>query len=360
MLIFRALIREILSPFAFALVILGSLMTTGFVLFGLIEDSARFHYSLWSMAQIVVLRLPEMLYYTLPMAVLLATLLAVSRLSADQELLILRLMGVSLWKFTWPFVVFSLGVASLTVALNETLVPPASWLARQVLHEAQTGEITLPQQAENLIYRDLGPEGLRQLIYARYAHTGQLEQVVVEKFTDQKLDTVLLAKRAEFKDGLWQFHQGTTLHLRNPDSILRGSFDSYQMALPAALPQLLHESRQPAEMNLRSLAQQIALLQQSGANTQALRVRWQQKIAVPFAAVVFALLGVVLGAQSLRSKSQGFGISLGVIFLYYLLMSLGTALGDDGKVPAWLGAWLPHLCCLPLALGMLAHRNQQG
>ena len=99
MLLDRYLLREWLGPLAFALTVLGSLMTTGFVLFGLIEESARFHYPVGLMVQIMLLRLPEMLFYTLPMAALLATLLAVARLSGDQELLILRITGMSFWRF---------------------------------------------------------------------------------------------------------------------------------------------------------------------------------------------------------------------------------------------------------------------
>ena len=357
MLISRYLLREVLSPFSFALVILGSLMTSGFVLFGLIEESARFHYSLWAMLQIVCLRLPEMLFYTLPMAVLLATLLAVSRLASDYELLVMRLTGLSLWGFAGPFVLFAISVASVTVVLNETLVPSSSWLARKILEQARTGQLSFPEHQEHMVFKEMGPTGLKHLIYARFADGNYLEDVVIQRFENQQLDSVLQAKKASFKDGYWDFEAGETLHLHSDAGILKGHFEHYRISLPVALPQILNESRQPGEMNLRELATQIQLLQLSGASVAALKVRWHQKIAVPFAAVVFALLGVVLGARSLRSKSQGFGISLAVVFLYYLLMSLGTALGDSESVAPVLGAWLPHLVTLPLAMGLLAYRN---
>lgn len=334
-------------------------MTTGFVLFGLIEDSARFHYPVLLMLQIVCLRLPEMLFYTLPMASLLATLLAVSRLANDQELMSLRLSGLSFWRFASPFIAGSLALALVSIALNETLVPPSAWLARQALHQAQSGQsLSLPRQ-EHLLYRDLGTEGLRHLIYARSSDGSQLQGVVVQAFREQKLKAVLMADKAYFASHQWQFENGSLLELdAQRTDIRRVEFKSYQMPLAAGLQTLLRESRQPLEMNLADLSAYIAQLDRLGQSVASLQVRWHQKLAVPMAAVIFAILGVVLGARTLRSTSQSLGLSLLIVFVYYLLMSIGTALADSSQVPAWLGAWLPHLVCLPWALILMHKRNQ--
>lgn len=352
------LLREWFSPLAFALVVLGSLMTTGFVLFGLIEESARFHYPLGLMLQVMLLRLPEMLFYTLPMAALLATLLAVARLAGDQELLVLRISGMSFWRFGAPFLAASLAVALTAIGLNETLVPPSAWLARQVLNQARTGQpLSLPHQ-EHLLFRDTGPEGLRHLIYARATDGHQLAGVVVQIFEKDQLKAVLLADSGRFDTGAWRFFHGSVLELdAHSDQILRARFASYSLNLPATLASLIRESRQPLELNLHELGRYIQQLESAGQPVAALKVRWHQKLTTPLAALVFCALGLVLGARTLRSASQGLGLSLLIVFVYYLLMSLGTAMGDGGQIPAWLGAWLPQLVTVPLALGLMARRN---
>ncbi|MGV3523164.1 MAG: LptF/LptG family permease [Candidatus Sericytochromatia bacterium] len=361
MILERYLLRELLGPFALALLVLGCLMTTGFVLFGLIEESAQFHFSLALMGQIVLLRLPEMLFYTLPMAVLLGTLLAVARLSNDQELLSLRVSGLSFWRFSAPFLLFSLLIGGVTVGLNESLVPPATWLARQLLQQARSGKLELPRSQEHLLLRDSGPEGLRHLIYARRSQGESLEGVVVQVFVEQRLRGVLSAERARFNAAGWQFERGELVELNAPDGRLaRLRFARYALPLPATLAGFLNESRQPLEMNWGELGRHIAALERAGQSAAALKVRQQQKAAVPLAAVPFAGLGCVLGARTLRSRSQGLGLSLMLIFVYYLLMSIGTALGDGGQVPPWLGAWLPHLLLLPVIGGLLARRNQRA
>ncbi len=357
----RYLLQELLPPFGFALGILGALMSTGFVLFGLIEESARFHYSLALILKVLVLRLPEMLYFTLPMAMLLGSLLAASRLAADLEWLTFRLNGISFWRLVLPWFIFAVLLSGLTVLLNETLVPPASWLARQALHQARTGELQLANQQEHLFFRLTTPEGLQDLIYARYAGGQGLEQVVVQHFEGQDLRWVLQAKSASFDGDRWHFKQGQTLEL-NPeeDQILQARFSDYQYALPAALPEVLAESRQPQEMNLAQLGQHLVRLQALGQNVAALSVRWHQKIAIPFAAVVFAMLGAAIGTRSLGSRAQGLGLSLLIVFCFYLLMSTGTALADAQQIPAWLGAWFPHVLLLPVVLALMQRRNQQA
>ena len=62
--------------------------------------------------------------------------------------------------------------------------------------------------------------------------------------------------------------------------------------------------------------------------------------------MVCAIVGAPLGMQKQRgSSSIGFGISVVVIFIYYSIMTLGNALGNGGKIPAYLAAFLPDIIC---------------
>lgn len=349
-----------MPPFLLALALLGCLMSTGFVLFGLIEESARFHYSLGLMVKVFVLRLPEMLYYTLPMAMLMGAMLAVAQLANDQEWLSLRLLGLSFWRLLLPF----LGLAGLcatgAIALNELWVPSSTEWARHLLVAAQQGQVRLPTQQRHVFVREADDQGLKHLIYAREAREGVLYDVVIQRFVDHQLRFVLQAKQAQLEQGVWRFSQGRTLNLHADQAPLQGFFETYTLPLTQALPHLLQAPQSPQEMNASTLKQHIAQLESLGQDTRALQVRWHQKFALPWAAVPFALLGVVLGARTVRTRSQGLGLSLLLVFGYYLLMSLGTALGDSGQwLPLW-AAWLPHLVLMPCVLGLVHWRNQRG
>src|SRR5690606_6830080 len=102
--------------------------------------------------------------------------------------------------------------------------------------------------------------------------------------------------------------------------------------------------KDPEEMSLAELREHIGVLSSQGADVRSLEVQMHLKFSIPLASVVFALVGVPLGIQSHRSaSSSGFGLSIIIIFLYYVLMSIGSALGQAGTLPLPLAAWIQNI-----------------
>ena len=76
-----------------------------------------------------------------------------------------------------------------------------------------------------------------------------------------------------------------------------------------------------------------------------------RKFSVPFACLVFGLVGVPLGIRPARAvRSRGFSVSLVVIFLYYLLLTTGETLAQKGGVPPLLALWTPNVVFLLLGM----------
>ena len=100
--------------------------------------------------------------------------------------------------------------------------------------------------------------------------------------------------------------------------------------------EIVASQKSPDEMNIRELARHIEILKSQGAETQKLEVDWHLKWAIPAASLVFALVGAPLGLQSHRSASSvGFGLSVIVIFIYYMIMTLGSALAQGDICPRY-------------------------
>jgi lipopolysaccharide export LptBFGC system permease protein LptF len=75
-----------------------------------------------------------------------------------------------------------------------------------------------------------------------------------------------------------------------------------------------------------------------------------KKIAIPFACLAFVLAGFPLGTMTRKGgRLLGFAFAIGLIFLYYLMLSLGQTYGDDGRLPPLLAMWLPNIGMLSLA-----------
>src|SRR5205823_1584405 len=100
----------------------------------------------------------------------------------------------------------------------------------------------------------------------------------------------------------------------------------------------------PKEMNIVELGNYIALLQRSNAATNDLLVRFYQKFSQPLACLIVALAGAPLGLLGRRSRSNiGLIYSAAIVFVYYVLQSSSGAMGEAGRIPPMVAAWLPNI-----------------
>ena len=98
------------------------------------------------------------------------------------------------------------------------------------------------------------------------------------------------------------------------------------------------------EMPLAELRARIRTQQAEGKPAIRERVEFQRRLAVPCAALIFAILGIPLGLQPVRAvRSRGMAVSLGVILVYYLLLGSAEALAQNGRVPIVPALWLPNV-----------------
>ena len=78
--------------------------------------------------------------------------------------------------------------------------------------------------------------------------------------------------------------------------------------------------------------------------TSRLKLELYQRYALPFSVLMCALIGSPLGVQPQRaSSSMGFGLSVVIVLIYYVFLSVCTTLGQSGKIPPLLAAWIPNL-----------------
>ncbi len=90
-------------------------------------------------------------------------------------------------------------------------------------------------------------------------------------------------------------------------------------------------------------------------------VEIQKKYSIPFACLVFVLLGVPLGLSSRRANT---GISLAVsllfILVYYFFLITGENLADKGQTPAWVAMWAPNIAMGALGVHLIFRSLREG
>lgn len=359
----RYIATELVFPFLFGVGAFSSLGVSVGALFELIRRVSEYGFPLSAAFRVLILKLPEFVAYSFPMSVLLATLMTYSRLSSDSEMIALKGCGISVYRIIVPALFMSFVVTGLTFTFNELIVPEANYQASTIL-ENVLGEERWPSfQQENILYweySDDDDEDLRRLFYARQFDGEQMHGLTVLDFSQERLNQIISSQTASWNvnDQTWDFFNGTIYMVSTDGSysnILR--FERQQVQLPRTPLDIASSERQdPNEMNIAESWERVRLLRQRGSRTRLRRllIRIHEKYALPFACVVFGLAGAALGSQLRRTgRATSFAISILVIFSYYLVYSLCSAMAHAEVLTPVVGAWLPNVFGVLLAGGLL-------
>ncbi len=359
---------ELVPPFLFGVGAFSSLGVSIGALFDLIRRVTESGLPISVAIQVLLLKMPEFIAYSFPMSILLSSLMTYSRLSSDSELVALKACGVSIYRMVVPALALAFLVTGITFAFNELLVPSANYQATQTL-AAALDEKDPDFQERNILYQEFEqvkqPNGkqkdvLARMFYAKEFDGNQMRGLTILDFSQDGFDQIVSAKSASWNPSqqLWDFFDGT-IYAVSTDGSFRNivKFDQQQLKLPRGPLDLASQPRDYNEMNIAQSYDYLGLLKQSGDadKIRKLKVRIQQKYALPFICVAFGLVGAALGARLNRGgRSTGFAISIVIIFSYYLLAVICGSIAQLGIVSPFLGAWLPNLFGLGAAGLLLA------
>jgi len=361
----RYIAKELALPFLFGVGAFSSIGISIGALFELIRRITESGLAITLAVQIFMLKLPEFIVLAFPMSTLLATMMTYSRLSSDSELIALRGCGVSIRRIIAPAVVLSLLITGLTFVFNELITPAANYRAAITLERALNSERP-PFQERNIFYQEFQParddadaQELKRQFYARRFDGETMSGLTILDFSQDGLSQVVSAESAtwDFSSNTWNFYNGT-IYVVSPDGSYRNiiKFEQQQLKLPRTPFDLASRTKNDTEMNITEATQQLELVRQSGDEKMIRRwqTRIQQKYALPFVCVVFGLVGASIGVLPQRtSRATSFGISIVIIFGYYLLAFITNAMGEVGILSPFLAAWLPTLLGLVAGLYLL-------
>lgn len=310
-------------------------------LFFLARLAADIPMSIGTNLALLLLRVPYFGTYSLPFATLFAVLLAFGRLSDGNEITAMRTSGWSLGRVAAPVLLTGAAVTMLSLAMSEWVVPRAEAQYRTLFHEVVRRPP--PQIQQQVLFRE-PVDGVDSVFYAQELNSldGTMKRVVIVQFQQQRPVRLIEAEVARYGPQGWVLSRGR-LSLLGTGNAIATEFEETRIALARSPRQLIAARRDPYEMTIGELRQQIARLRAAGESVVRFAVSLQAKVALPASSIIFALLAVPLGLRPHRSgRSIGFGLTVVVLVTYYFLMSVSLVLGERGQIPAFLAAWFPN------------------
>lgn len=318
----------------------------------------------------VLCNIPQVLVYTFPMAVLLSTLLAFGRLSGDSEIIAFKAGGVSFIRIALPGIFLTACIMGISLYLGEKVVPDANYMAtniliRQVIKEAKS-------ERENLLISDVDPDGTERRIFAKNLDEehGLLRGVVIFYFRQNHRLREVYAPKAVWENNLWRLIDPRTYDFDENQGIKYESKSEVgRLPIDESPTELAKRDRKPEEMSRKRLKRKLEMMRAMGSssdptetytrNYKRMEVSFHQKLALPFTCFVFGLFGIPLGLRPHRtSTSLGLGLSLVFILLFYVLMTIGRALGENGTLPPMLASWAPNVIFGGVGIYMLVKASK--
>lgn len=350
----RTLDRMVLGTFFKLFVIVALAVPPLFILGNFTEQSDSYLDRGLSRAEIglsYVYKMPEYLWFSFPIAALVATVFTIYTMTQHREIVAAKASGISFHRVVAPVVVAGLLLTGVAFGVSE-MVPRGNAVAARI-QRADGPRLTW---RSDFVYRS--ENGLDWQVGRLTADNGRMSDVVIERrpTPDQVGFHVSAEDAAWSEESGWMLVQG---YLRTllPDSTEHSmGFDRLMMpALTERPNDLLEEPRVPEEMTRAEIDRITAILERTGGDPKEWLVRRGQMIALPIAVLVIILFAAPLATTYKRGgAAYGVGISLVTVITFIILLKVAQALGEAGAISPFAAAWTPNIAFGAAALLLLA------
>jgi lipopolysaccharide export system permease protein len=346
--LYAHILKELLSPFILGLLIFTFILLTNRIL-KLMDLVVNKGIGLSEVIKLIVFLLPSFLVLTIPMSILLAILIALGRLSADGELLALKASGVSLYQILVPFAVLCCFGFLLTNSLTLFLLPSGNQAFRSHLFQLSQrhSEATLQERIFNDDFA-----GLVIYINAIPGHGKPMRGLLISDKRESDIPSliigeegIIISDQKEMKVTLRLFNGSIHRSAKDFKSYQQATFKTYDMNLQ------LSDEDGGGDTDVKYSEQGVSALMALAAerkkeNKSAIKILTElhKRFAFPCACFMLGLAGIPLGAYRKKgTRSYGFVLCIGLIFLYYFFLNLGESMAKRGVLFPALGIWMPNI-----------------
>jgi LPS export ABC transporter permease LptF len=304
---------------------------------------------IWLTLELLFLLLPSSLTLTLPTSTLLATLLTFGRLSENNEITAVRASGLPAWNYVKTPLLAALAASLFLIPFNTLLAPHAHAAFRQIYVQVLKRNPLV--RIEEKTFAEIGE-------YHIFVERKEPRKKLMRGITIYKLPSAGAPLRifAEHGTASVEGSRGITFYLQDgrieqvdpadPGRWVYTGFKDYQLFIPLVSSQSNTE-RALEEMDNRELRAEVGRLKIKRLPYPLLACQMHLRWALAWAPLLFTILGIPLAIRVHRGgRSIGFGLSLVIMVIYYVLLMGGTAAGQRGLWPPWFAVWFGNAALL--------------
>lgn len=350
----RHVAKQILAPFALAFLVITFLVVVGNLLREIADRFTSNGLMLGDMGLLVLYALPSLVTYTIPIALLFATLIAFAQLSQDCEIMAMKSAGIPIRKIFLPAVVIGLVAALLLLYLKAEVTPRLkrkikSFIVEKVL---ENPTLVLSEQAWTREFNHM-----RIFVGRIDEKRMRLEDVdiVINREDGPKRNIVAKSGRiyvGDSREKVFLELEDGAIHeydMEKPDTYSTTTFgrltipvDIYAINQYIRRYDSLDEIRKN-EMTFRQIARAFLESEDPGERWGLLR-QIGERTALAFMPLAFVLISAPLGIIPHKARRMyGFAICGGLLLAYYALLVLGETVAKRGMMNPVLAMWIPNL-----------------
>ena len=347
----KYILKQVIEMFIMGVLVFTSIIFASDTFITLIKQISMYGIPFKIAFLMIILHLPAVFVMTIPMGVLLATVMTLNNLSLSSEITVMRACGVGISRIAKPIFIFAIVMACFGFIVNETVVPFSTRLSTKLVGVAFSQK-NIPEGKENFTFKEIKEGGrLKRLFYVGDCTGGKLHNITVLDASKEGMIQILQAREGATTVGGWKFQKGATYRVTGREKALDTTlFEDTTVKFGIDLSDELDRNL----ANEHNFIQLCSLIPKKSAEDRAwLTISLFDKIALPLTTIVFVLIGVPLAITPPRVRyNRGFLFSIFIIFAYYLVRALSISFGEAGSLAPVFAAFMPDIVLTIIGIGL--------
>src|SRR5574344_1844916 len=341
----KYILKQVIEMFIMGVLIFTSIIFASDTFITLIKQIAKYGIPFKIAFMLVILSLPSVFVMTIPMGILLSTVMTLNKLSLDSELTVMRACGIGFNRIAKPVFLFAIFKAIASFTINETVVPVMTKQSKD-LALWSFSQKNVPDGKHNFTFEEVNDNGsLKRLFYVEFCKDRKLHNITVFDMSKSDTTHILSAKEGGTSPNGWIFSDGIVYTIANKGKVLNATFFGKTVAQFGVDLKKEMQKDVASERNFMQLKKYLKVTKGIDKDQRNdLEISLYDKIALPLMTLVLVLICVLLAITPPRVRyNRGFLFSILLIFAYYLIRTLSMSFGEAGSLSPFLAAFLPNI-----------------